>query len=155
MRYTTKSAKETQRIAAGFAKKIAAKKPGKRAVIIALTGDLGSGKTTFVQGFARALGVRRRTVSPTFTIMRRYVIPKKSRAFRNGFHSLVHVDAYRVHKPAELKIIRFEAWLHDPSAIVLIEWADLIEKKHLRGTHRVRFKHREKSMREVITQKSP
>jgi len=149
MKIRTKSAKETRMVAARIARRAVVQKPGKQAAVIGLVGDLGSGKTTFVQGFARALGIKRRMVSPTFTIMRRYVLPKNSPAFRKGFRSLVHVDAYRVHKPAELRIIKFHEWLRDPTAIVLIEWADLIEKKHLRGVRRIRFRHREENVREI------
>lgn len=150
MKYVARSAKETQALGERVARRIAKHKPKKRsAAIITLTGDLGSGKTTFVQGFARGLGIKRRMVSPTFTIMRRYVLPKKSATFRNGFRSLVHVDAYRVHKPAELKIIKFDSWLRDPTAIVLIEWADLIEKKYISGAHHIQFKHKKEGMREI------
>lgn len=149
MRHQTRSPKETQKIAAKIARKIARQKPGTRAVVVGLVGDLGSGKTTFVQGFARALGIRRRMVSPTFTIMRRYALPKTSPTYKRGFRSLVHIDAYRVHKPGELKIIKFESWLHDSTAIVLIEWADLIQKKFLRGARIVRFKHQKENVRGV------
>lgn len=141
MKYHTKSPKETGGIAAKVAKKIVRQGTDGKAAVIGLTGDLGSGKTTFVQGFARALGIRRRVVSPTFTIMRRYALPKTSSAYRRGFRSLVHVDAYRVHKPKELKVIKFASWLQDPAAIVLIEWADLVGKKLLRDARIIHFAH--------------
>ena len=169
MRYITKTANETKEVAARCAKKIAQQKPGRRAVVVGLIGDLGSGKTTFVQGFARALGIRRRMVSPTFTIMRRYRIPHRTSAKRSkhsnyklprhrrglggraitNYKYLIHVDAYRVHKPAELRIIKFESWLMDPTAIVLIEWADLVEKKFRRGARIIRFHHTLDSSRTI------
>ncbi|MDO8470336.1 MAG: tRNA (adenosine(37)-N6)-threonylcarbamoyltransferase complex ATPase subunit type 1 TsaE [bacterium] len=160
MRYQTKSPRETQQIAGRLAKKIARQKPGKEAVVVGLIGDLGAGKTTFVQGFARALGIRRRMVSPTFTIMRRYRIPRRRIKKRapgsyyqlpiSYYQHLVHVDAYRVHKPSELKVIKFESWLRDPAAIVLVEWADLIEKKYLHRARIVRFRHQKEGLREVV-----
>lgn len=150
MRHTTDSAKATKNVASKIAQSTLRKKPGGRAVVVGLAGDLGSGKTTFVGGFARVLGIRRRMVSPTFTVMRRYKIPSTSPAYRKGYRSLVHVDCYRVHKPAELTIIKFDEWLKDPSAIVLIEWADLIQKLLPRGTRRIKFKHLRGDRREIV-----
>ena len=142
MRHTTTSPKGTETIARLLAREI-----GKThfrvsgALIVTLTGDLGSGKTTFIQGFARGLGITRHLVSPTFTLMRRYPIPRSSPAYRSGFRSLVHMDAYRVHAPAELRVIRFEEWIADPTAIVCIEWAELVHRLLPRTTIPVRFAH--------------
>jgi tRNA threonylcarbamoyl adenosine modification protein YjeE len=149
MRYTTHSAQETREIGARIAGRIARTKPRSRAALFALNGELGSGKTTFVGGVARGLGIRRRTVSPTFTIMRRYAIPKRTPAYRRGYRSLVHVDAYRVHKPKELAIVRFDEWIADPSSIVLIEWAGLIRGKKLGRPHRITFRHRDGNIRDI------
>lgn len=150
MRHTTDSAKATKDIASKAATLLLREKPRKYALVVGLIGDLGSGKTTFVGGFARALGIRRRMVSPTFTVMRRYRIPRTSPAYRRGYRSLVHVDCYRVHTPAELAIIRFDEWLRDPSAVVLIEWADLVSTLLPHGTHRIKFKHLQGDRREVV-----
>ncbi|MEK7105098.1 MAG: tRNA (adenosine(37)-N6)-threonylcarbamoyltransferase complex ATPase subunit type 1 TsaE [Patescibacteria group bacterium] len=83
MIYTTHSAKETKQIAADFAKKL------KGGEFVALIGDLGSGKTTFVQGLAAALGSAAKVKSPTFTIMDIY--PCKHPTIKQ----IVHVDFYR------------------------------------------------------------
>jgi tRNA threonylcarbamoyladenosine biosynthesis protein TsaE len=153
MRYRTRSARETRGLGELLGQEIGKTRLKTRgALIVALLGDLGSGKTTFIQGFARGIGVKRRTVSPTFTIMRRYAISRTVAAYRTGFRSLVHVDAYRVHKPAELKIIRFEEWLADPTALVLIEWADLVRPRIPRTALRVRFEHQRGDARAIVIQ---
>jgi tRNA threonylcarbamoyladenosine biosynthesis protein TsaE len=93
------------------------------ATIITLHGDLGAGKTTFTQGFARALGIKRRLISPTFVIMRRYPIPA-----RRKFKNLYHIDAYRLKNPDGLETLGLAAIFSDPAAIVLIEWPENIKK---------------------------
>lgn len=107
--------------------------------VFALKGDLGAGKTTFTQGFARGLGIKRRLPSPTFVIMRRYSIPK------GKFKHLYHIDAYRLKEADALEAIGLKAILADPTAIVLIEWPERI-KKALRGTKmtRIEFRHGKK-----------
>ena len=142
MHHRTTSPKETQAIATLLGRELGdARIHRSGALIIALTGDLGSGKTTFIQGFARGVGIKRRMVSPTFTLMRRYAIPRTSPAYRSGFRSLVHMDAYRVHAPRELRVIRFEEWISDPTAIVLIEWAELVRRLIPRTALSIRFSH--------------
>jgi tRNA threonylcarbamoyladenosine biosynthesis protein TsaE len=81
--------------------------------IIALHGEMGSGKTCFVQGIARALGIHRLVTSPTFTIVNEYrsEIP------------LVHVDLYRISDPDEILAMGFEEYLDSPG-ITCIEWAE-------------------------------
>jgi tRNA threonylcarbamoyladenosine biosynthesis protein TsaE len=145
-RYTTRSPLEMERLSGRIARLLIERRSrpssrSRKALAIGLIGDLGSGKTTFVQGFARALGIRSRTVSPTFTIMRRYALPRSSWAYRAGFRSLVHVDCYRVHALRELKVIGFDGWLADPTAVVVIEWADLVRSRLPRTTPRIRFAH--------------
>lgn len=133
------SVRETKELAARLARKIS------RANVVALTGELGAGKTTFVQGFARALGIRRRVISPTFLIFRKYHLPKsvsqrskvpstRSASWRigtgrsKGQMYFFHVDLYRVNNPRELDVLKFKDILHSPFNIVLIEWAEKIKK---------------------------
>ena len=85
----------------------------KTGTILALHGELGSGKTCFVQGLARALGVRQPVTSPTFTIVNEYC----------GRCPLVHMDLYRISDPDELLSIDFENYL-DTGGIIVIEWAE-------------------------------
>ncbi|MDA0577195.1 MAG: tRNA (adenosine(37)-N6)-threonylcarbamoyltransferase complex ATPase subunit type 1 TsaE [Verrucomicrobia bacterium] len=80
---------------------------------LALHGNLGAGKTCFVQGLALSLGITETVTSPTFTIMREYV----------GNRRLIHVDFYRIQSPDELLAIGFEEWF-TPDTLVAMEWAE-------------------------------
>lgn len=107
---TTASAEETQRIAA----ELAAELP--REAVLALHGDLGVGKTTFVQGLARAWGVDAHVTSPTFTIFHLY---------RGRERTLVHLDAYRLERAAELETLMVEDFLTPPYCLA-IEWPERV-----------------------------
>jgi tRNA threonylcarbamoyladenosine biosynthesis protein TsaE len=92
------------------------------ALVVALKGDLGGGKTTFTQGVARALGITEQVLSPTFTLMRSYEIPDSAGVPWNTF---VHIDAYRLQTKNELRALVLEDILKKGS-IVFIEWANNI-----------------------------
>ena len=79
-----------------------------------LSGELGSGKTTFARGFARAAGVRGWVRSPTYTLLEPYVA---------GDGTLVHLDLYRVQSPAELDSLGLREWAA-PGHVWLIEWPE-------------------------------
>ena len=85
--------------------------------IYCLYGELGSGKTTLVQGFARGLGYTGRLLSPTFIITRRYTL-------KNSFKFLYHIDLYRLVSPEERINIGIKEIFDNPASVVLIEWAD-------------------------------
>ncbi len=117
MRLRTQSAQETRALAALMVKELRRGAP--HPLVIGLTGELGSGKTTFIQGFAAALGVRRPLPSPTFLIMRSYPLPRPVA----GYQKLFHLDAYRLRRHSETKVLGLTDILRDPTNIVLIEWA--------------------------------
>ncbi len=104
---------------------------GKRAIVVALHGDLGAGKTTFVQTVARALDVTELVVSPTFIIQKRY--PLEGQIFSN----LIHIDAYRLENIEQLAVLDWEELERDPSNLICIEWAENVaeilppETKHI------------------------
>ena len=75
-KYTTTSYKQTQKFGENFAKEILKLQPQKQAIVLALHGNLGGGKTTFLQGFAKGLGIKEKILSPTFVIMKRFDIRK-------------------------------------------------------------------------------
>ena len=129
--FKTKSAQETKKIAKLLAQEIS------RPVVLALTGDLGSGKTTFIQGFLKGLGVKKRITSPTFVIMRTYNL-------------VYHIDCYRLSKPKELLKLGFKEILQNPKAIILIEWAEKIRKILPKNTIWLEFKHDRKPNERVI-----
>lgn len=120
-----------------FAKKVLKKYKmrSRHAVVFAMQGDLGAGKTTFVQGFFRGLGLKNRAPSPTFIIMRRHGLK------RGHFKNIFHVDAYRLKNAAALGVLDFENVLSDPKNIVLIEWADRVKGVLPKGTAWLKFKH--------------
>lgn len=114
------SAKETKNIGESLALSVSKNKTG--ALVIVLNGDIGSGKTTFVQGFAKGLGVKEKITSPTFVIM------KKFKIHRMGFNNLFHLDCYRITKPKEILSLGFKEIISDNKNIVLIEWAENIRR---------------------------
>ena len=153
MKINTSSPIQTKKIAAKLAKEILKSKPHKKhARVIALVGDLGAGKTTFVQGFAKALGIKQRMVSPTFLIFRSYEISgigSKQKVVR--YKKFYHVDTYRVHSPKELNVLDFKSLLLTTNAILLIEWADQIKKILPKDTIWVHFTHGRKETERIIT----
>lgn len=101
---------DTWRIAADLAVAMVATGGG----VVTLSGDLGSGKTTFTQGMARALGVKRPVTSPTFAIVSEY---------EGDTMRLIHMDLYRLHGPDDLEAIGFYDYLSS-EALVVIEWPE-------------------------------
>ncbi len=90
---------------------------GEGAHVLCLYGQLGAGKTTFTQGFARGLGITTRLLSPTFIIVRRYQIPT------NNFF-LNHVDLYRLQTVLEMEGIGLAEIFADCASYTVIEWAE-------------------------------
>ncbi|MDO8657337.1 MAG: tRNA (adenosine(37)-N6)-threonylcarbamoyltransferase complex ATPase subunit type 1 TsaE [Candidatus Levybacteria bacterium] len=130
--FITNSFEETQKVGENFIGSIPAQ-PGqgyslsrRKALVIALYGELGSGKTTFVQGLAKGLGIKRRIISPTFIIMRTYEIRFKIYDLR--FKNFYHVDLYRVENVDDIKGLGIEEIIDNPQNIVAIEWAERIGK---------------------------
>jgi tRNA threonylcarbamoyladenosine biosynthesis protein TsaE len=109
MKVTTTSADETRALGAAFARVLRA------GDVVVLEGDLGAGKTTFVQGVGAALGVDEPMVSPTFTIVREYDVDVP----------IAHVDVYRLDTLGELHDLGFEDVL-DGTRITFVEWGDVI-----------------------------
>ncbi|MEN9920912.1 MAG: hypothetical protein RL538_805 [Candidatus Parcubacteria bacterium] len=91
-----------------------------RAQVIALSGDLGAGKTAFTKALGQALGVAEEITSPTFTIMKGYETTD------DIFTHLVHMDAYRIEDEDELRPLRFAEILDTPKTLVVVEWARLV-----------------------------
>lgn len=90
--------------------------------ILALDGNLGAGKTTFVKGIAKGLGIKKNICSPTFVIMNQYSLKNKAIKY------LYHLDAYRLKSKKDLENIAFFDIINNPENIVVIEWANKIKK---------------------------
>ncbi|MEY3783688.1 MAG: hypothetical protein RLZZ230_10 [Candidatus Parcubacteria bacterium] len=89
-------------------------------LVLALKGDLGAGKTTFTQEFARVLGVTETVNSPTFTIIKQYELSHPQ------FDTLVHMDAYRLESQQEVGPLRLEELFSQPRTVVCVEWPEII-----------------------------
>lgn len=130
MLFESHSVEDTQKLAAEMAKKISSGPTSlklRRASVIALEGELGAGKTTFVQAFAQALGVEIPVRSPTFVLMKKYNLEAKLPS-SSGYHMLYHIDCYRLRDENDLLPLGIEKVLTDPENIVLIEWAERVAK---------------------------
>ena len=112
----------------------------KQAVIIALTGELGCGKTAFVQGLARGLDISEKyyITSPTFTLINEYP----------GRHRLFHVDLYRIEYISELEDIGLDEVLHQ-DAVIAIEWADKLSGDTLSDHLSLQFKFTGEESRQI------
>jgi len=121
-KYFTNSPGETKKIGQLLAEKILKSKPKKGAQVLALKGDLGGGKTTFLKGFAKGLKVGKKILSPTFLIFKKFKIRNKD------FKNFYHFDCYRIQKPKEILELDFKKIISEPQNIVAVEWAERIKK---------------------------
>lgn len=122
VKYLTTAPRQTQKLGEILAKEVLKTKLKKGALIIGLKGDLGGGKTTFLQGFAKGLGVKEKILSPTFIILKRFKI--KNLRFKYFYH----IDCHRISKPREILDLGFKEIISNPQSIVAIEWAERIQK---------------------------
>ncbi len=170
----TENALTTQKIGRILAEEIVKSHSGrKNALVIGLEGELGSGKTTFIQGMAKGLGLKEPMTSPTFVIMRRYQIPlslrggrqrrptKQSRKITRGLPrpdlmsglamtSFFHIDCYRINQPKDLLDLDFKEILSHPRNIVVIEWAEKVKKILPANTLWIRFEHLGENKRRIF-----
>ena len=113
-----------------------------RGGLLALKGNLGSGKTTFIKGLARGLGIKEKITSPTFVLFKIYNTKKP------GVKKLIHADCYRI-SASELKHTGIMDWLDDPGALIAIEWSEKL--KHLpKNTLVIQFKYGRKQFDRII-----
>lgn len=127
--------------------------------VFALEGDLGSGKTTFVQGLAKGLGIKQRIISPTYIIVRKYELKLKpacaDRAKNSKLKTFYHVDLYRLEAGIEREIENLglkEIW-SDPENIVVIEWAEKIRNLVPKNATWIKFEYLSDEKRRIIIKK--
>ena len=148
-KFVSNSPEESRKFAQELAGEIlAGKRAENGALVLALVGDLGSGKTAFAQAFAEAIGVKERIKSPTFIIFRKSKIGKKEWR-KNGFENFYHFDVYRIHSEKEILNLGWEEIISNPKNIVLVEWADKIEKILPKNCVKIIFKHLKGDKREM------
>lgn len=117
MKYITKNEKGTFNIAKDFAKKL------KGGEVIAMTGDLGAGKTAFTKGLAAGLGIKNIITSPTFVLMKNYQIKDSKKPVKQ----LAHIDAYRLSNGMELEALGAEDYFNNENCVTVIEWAERVK----------------------------
>jgi tRNA threonylcarbamoyladenosine biosynthesis protein TsaE len=143
-KFITKSPKETERLGEKIGKRIFQVKLKKQAQIITLEGDLGGGKTTFLKGLAKGLGIKEKILSPTFLLIRKFQIPSTK------FQNFYHIDCYRIKKPREILKLGFRKIVKNPQNIVAIEWAERIRGILPRKVLKIKFKILGKKKREIL-----
>jgi len=162
----THSSLETEKLGEKLGEKI------KKGAVIALYGELGSGKTTFVKGLARGLGIKKRIVSPTFIFIRIYkILSQKARAketpprWQAGAQAeamtprtveelasarlFYHIDLYRINKAEDARGLGIEEILSDSKNIIVIEWAERIKKILPKKRIDVHFKYLDEKKRNI------
>ena len=132
----TTSYKQTRKLGEAFAKEIKKYGHGKTAVVLGLSGNLGGGKTTFLQGFAKGLGIKEKVLSPTFVIMKK-------------FKNFYHIDCYRLKNEKDILELGFEKIIAEPKNIVAVEWPERIKKVLPKNAISINFEFIDKNKREI------
>jgi tRNA threonylcarbamoyladenosine biosynthesis protein TsaE len=135
MEVLSKSVAQTKKLAANIARDVLSGERGQAAHVLALEGELGAGKTTFVQGFAQAFGVTRVVRSPTFVLMKGYKLKTIN------YRLLYHLDCYRIRDWSDLLPLGIKDIFANPENIILIEWPERAGKILPRKRVTVHFDH--------------
>lgn len=131
--YRTRSAEKTQKVGEKFARKLSGGE------VMALYGELGTGKTTFVQGLARGLGIKEQIVSPSYILVRQYGKNPK----------LIHIDLYRLEKIRQVQDLGLGELFEDSDSIVVVEWADRMQSELPENYIKINFEFNNDSGRKI------
>lgn len=115
------------------------------ATVITLHGDLGAGKTTLTQEIARILGIKENIISPTFVILKNYEL----RITNYEWKKLIHIDAYRLNKSAELMNLGWQELLADKSNLIIIEWPEQVPECIPENACRIDLSHTDENTRTI------
>jgi len=140
MLITTSSEKQTFKLG----EKIACQLKGGE--VLALTGELGTGKTVITKGVAKFLGIKKHITSPTFVLMKLYKIQNSKFKIQN----FLHIDAYRLNSGQDLLDIGLEDWLNRPDTVIVIEWAERVKNILPEKTIKVNLKIGKKNNERII-----
>ena len=142
----SKSSEQTQKIASQLASNLSGNE------ILCFSGELGSGKTTFIQGLAKGLGITENITSPTFVIFKKYKA-------KNNFHPLgdhpkgeefYHFDLYRIHDPQEVLDLGFTEIINNKKNISAIEWSEKIKDLiPLKNVIYIKLEYQNKNQRKI------
>jgi tRNA threonylcarbamoyladenosine biosynthesis protein TsaE len=142
--FITNNLSQTKTSGKILAQEVLKTKPKKTAFLLCLEGDLGGGKTTFLQAFGKGLGIKDRILSPTFVILRRFQIPD------SRFQNFYHIDCYRIEDQKEILDLGFRGVVKNSENIVAIEWADKIKEIIPTGAIWIKFEFIDKNKRKII-----
>jgi len=144
MTIETHSTEETQKLAAKLVEELSDNESS-TSVVVGLSGDLGAGKTTFVQGIAKALGIEDRITSPTFILQKLYDLTGNKR-----FKKLVHVDAYRLESEDEMNAFEWLESINNKDNLIFVEWPEKIKKAMPKDTVFIDFVFVDENTRNII-----
>lgn len=132
--FVTNNFEETQQLGEDFAKFL------EKGDVVALYGNLGSGKTTFVQGLAKGLGIKNRIISPTFVIVR---------SCKLGVMVFYHIDLYRMESARDIEGLEIEEIINDKNNIVVIEWAEKLKNYSSKKRIDINFSYKDENKRNI------
>lgn len=141
-KFLTKNAQETFQLGYRLGKKLNKK------TILCLYGELGSGKTTFVQGLAAGLGIKKRIISPTFIFIRDYKITTKILG-RLRLKRFYHIDLYRVKNKNDIETLGLGSFFKRKDIIIAIEWPEILRNFLPEKRTEVYFKYIDENRREI------
>lgn len=140
----TRSLEETIDYARNFASHL------KGGEVLALHGDLGSGKTSFVKGLAEGLNIDEIITSPTFVLLKKYQILEPKFHPGGGMGgSLVHIDAYRAETIEDIKSVGIEDYLNRDDVVLVVEWAEKIQAILPKNTININFEYIDENTRRI------
>lgn len=119
--------------------------PKGESVLVKLNGDVGAGKTTLVQHVGKLLGIEKKIVSPTFVLMKDYILDQA-----DFFSKLFHIDAYRMEDDKEAQILRVREMMKESGNVVFVEWPENIDIGEHQNTIEIYIHHLGEGKRKVI-----
>jgi tRNA threonylcarbamoyladenosine biosynthesis protein TsaE len=143
MSILVRNTEELTKVAKDF---LATLSPGNTATVVALSGDLGAGKTAFTKALANLLGIVEIVTSPTFVIEKIYELKGQS------FTYLIHIDAYRIDRSEELRHLGFDQIVSSPENLIVIEWPERVQDIIPKNAKQISFKFIDETTREITFQ---